>query len=61
MVGVSAGTRGELVLSDWIELPQEVREAVAYSAKNWPKTLTAEQLLRELDALARRIYVLVKP
>lgn len=40
------------------DLPSEIREAVAYSARNWPKKLTAEQLLRELDALARRVYVL---
>lgn len=40
------------------ELPEEIKEAVAYSAKNWPRTLNAESLLRELDALARRVHVL---
>lgn len=40
------------------ELPKEIREAVAYSGRHWPRTLDAETLLRELDALARRVYVL---
>lgn len=39
-------------------LPVEIREAVTYTAQHWPRTLTAETLLRELDALARRVYVL---
>lgn len=42
------------------DLPREIREAVAYTAQHWPRTLTAEILLRELDALARRVYVLAK-
>jgi hypothetical protein len=40
------------------ELPKEIKEAVAYSAQNWPRILTAEQLIRELDTLARRVYIL---
>lgn len=42
------------------ELPQEIREAVVYSARNWPKTLDARRLLVELEALARRVYTLAK-
>lgn len=44
-----------------MELPKEIREAVAYSARHWPKQLDAEGLLRELDALAQRVYVLSSP
>lgn len=43
-----------------MELPREIRELVSYSAQNWPKQLDSVGLLRELDALARRIYVLVE-
>lgn len=43
-----------------MELPKEVRELVTYSAQNWPKKLDSVGLLRELDALARRIYVFVE-
>jgi hypothetical protein len=41
-----------------MELPQEVKEAVVYTAKNWPKTLTSVTLLKELNALATRVYIL---
>ena len=40
------------------DLPREVKDAVVYSARNWPKALTAEQLLSELNTLAHRVYVL---
>ena len=41
-------------------LPMEIKEAVVYTARNWPKTLTAEKLLVELNALAQRVYILAK-
>jgi len=43
-----------------MELPPDVMEAVAFTATAWPKTLDAQGLLRELDALAQRVSVLAK-
>lgn len=43
-----------------MDLPQEIKETVVYSARNWPKILDAKTMLRELNALAQRVYVLAK-
>lgn len=41
-----------------MELPQEIKEVVADTVRNWPKALDSRTLLRELSALAQRVYLL---
>jgi hypothetical protein len=41
-----------------ITLPHEIKEAIVYSMKNWPKQLDSKGLLLELEALATRVYIL---
>ena len=39
---------------------RQIRELVVLSAREWPKAVNAEGLLRELDALARLVRVLIE-
>ena len=43
-----------------VDLPREVKEVIAYTASQWPKTLDSRALLAELHALAVRVYVLTQ-
>lgn len=42
-----------------MELPREIKEAVVYTARHWPRQLNSETLLQELNALAQRVYTLM--
>lgn len=43
-----------------MDLPKPIRDIVAETARNWPKKLDSFTLLRELDALAKKVYAAAK-